>query len=166
MLKPKQFFVIAHNIRSVLNVGSIFRTADAFGVTKLFLTGYTGAPSNPVSGHKVAKTALGAEKFVEWEHNQSAIRIINKLKKDYPGITIVGLENNVSDELKGKLVVLNKFKPNFPIALVLGEEVEGISASLIRVCDELIEIPMKGQKESLNVSVAFGIAAYYVLINT
>ncbi len=166
MPKPKQFFVIAHNIRSVLNVGSIFRTADAFGVTKLFLTGYTATPSNPISGHKIAKTALGAERFVSWEHNQSAIRVINKLKKDYPHVSILGLENNVPDGLKSKLITLSKFKPKFPVVLILGEEVEGISSTLVKVCDQLIEIPMVGQKESLNVSVAFGIAAYYVLINS
>jgi len=160
MANKREFFVIAHNIRSLLNVGSIFRTADAFGVSKIFLTGYTGAPSNPISGHKIAKSALGAEKFVPWKYSRSAVRVVNQLKKDYPSITIVGLENNVPDSLRSKVGVLNKFKPKFPIALILGEEVNGIPPALIKLCDQLIDIPMVGQKESLNVSVAFGIAAY------
>jgi len=164
MVKSKEFFVIAHNIRSLLNVGSFFRTADAFGVSKLFLTGYTGAPSNPISGHKISKTALGAEKFVPWEYARSAIRVIKQLKKNYPGIAIVGLENNVPDSLRSKVAVLGEFKYKFPIAMILGEEVNGISPALIKLCDQIIDIPMLGQKESLNVSVAFGIAAYALRI--
>ncbi len=160
MANKREFFVIAHNIRSLLNVGSFFRTADAFGVNKLFLTGYTGTPTNPVSGHKIGKTALGAEKFVPWQYARSAIRVISQLKKNYPGITIIGLENNVPDLLRPKVTVLEQFKPKFPIVLVLGEEVNGIPPALIKLCDQIINIPMVGKKESLNVSVAFGIATY------
>lgn len=166
MNQKKEFFVIAHNIRSLLNVGSIFRTSDAFGVSKIFLTGYTGVPSNPISGHKIAKSALGAEKFVPWEYNKSAVRVINQLKKDYPRLMVVGLENNVPDSLRSKVVVLPKSKPSFPMVLVLGEEVGGISGTVVKLCDKLLEIPMVGQKESLNVSVAFGVAAYNLLMYT
>lgn len=155
-MHDKPFFVIAHNIRSILNVGSIFRTADAFGVTKLFLTGYTGTPKHP----KLAKTALGAEDFVAWEHSASAKRVISKLRKENPGIIILALENNVKGR---KPVALAKYKLKFPVALVLGEETKGIPKPLLKECDRLLEIPMHGQKESLNVSVAFGIAAYAIL---
>ncbi len=159
MKNSEEIFVIAHNIRSLLNVGSIFRTADAFGVTRLYLTGYTGAPDNPVHASKIAKTALGAENFVPWEYSRSAGRLITKLKKEHPGIQIVGLENNVGAAI-GRLRPLNIFKPTFPLTLILGEEVSGIGKSLLRQCDVLLEIPMLGQKESLNVSVAFGVAMY------
>jgi tRNA G18 (ribose-2'-O)-methylase SpoU len=152
-MQDKSFFVIAHNIRSILNVGSIFRTADAFGVTKLYLTGYTGTPKHP----KLSKTALGAENFVAWEYNLSAKRVISKLRREYPGIIILALENNIKGR---KPLVMTKYKSKFPVALLLGEETKGIPKPLLKECDQLLEIPMHGQKESLNVSVAFGIAAY------
>lgn len=159
MKRSKDFFVIAHNIRSLLNVGSIFRTADAFGVTKIYLTGYTGRPDTIVHTHKIHKSALGAEESVPWQYAQSAVRLISQLKKQYQGISIVGLENNISDK---KITILSKFKPSFPLALVLGEEVDGISKPLMQACDAFVEIPMVGKKESLNVSVAFGVAAYAI----
>lgn len=151
--RPKDFFVIAHNIRSLYNVGSIFRTADAFGVDKIYLTGYTGTPANPVHNKKIGKVALGAEGFVPWEYSKSPQAVIRILKKQK--VQIVGLENNI-----GKATSIRKFHPRFPLALILGEEVGGISHSLIKSCDQLVEIPMTGKKESLNVSVAFGIAAF------
>ena len=152
----KSFFVIANNIRSLYNVGSIFRTADAFGVSKIFLTGYTGTPQKPEHAAKIGKVALGAETWVPWEQSATAFAVIRKLKKIYPQIRIIGLENNI------KAQSLNKYKAAFPLALILGEEREGIAKSLIKLCDDIIEIPMSGKKESLNVSVAFGIAAYKI----
>ncbi len=153
----KDFFVIAHNIRSLLNVGSIFRTSDAFGVTKIFLTGYTGRPDNTTHKNKIAKSALGAENFVPWDYSKSPKRLISNLRKQYPKISIIALENNT------KAISLHKFKPKFPLVLLLGEEVSGINKALLKLCDQVVEIPMQGQKESLNVSVAFGIAAYTLL---
>lgn len=150
--KVKEFYVIAHNIRSLLNVGSIFRTADAFGVTKIYLTGYTGTPANPVHKNKIAKSALGAENWVAWEHKPSATKLIKELKQKQ--VQIIALENNVKSQS------LKKFKPKFPAALLLGEEVKGIAKPLLKLCGAVVEIPMVGKKESLNVSVAFGIAAY------
>ena len=149
-----EFFVIAHNIRSLHNVGSIFRTADAFGVDKIFLTGYTGTPASPIHRNKIAKTALGAENFVPWEYQKSAGRLIGRLKQ--AGMAIVGLENQV------KAQNLAKFKPKFPLALLLGEEAKGIPKSLLKLCGTVLEIPMLGKKESLNVAVAFGVAAYAI----
>ena len=150
----KLFYVIAHNIRSLHNVGSIFRTADAFGVSKIFLTGYTGRPDYYVHQGKIGKVALGAEKFVPWEHRPSAVKLIKdlRLKK----VNIVALENNT------KSIPLTKFRPKFPMALVLGEERRGVSKAIIKLCGKVVEIPMLGKKESLNVSVAFGIAAHYI----
>jgi len=158
----KQFFVIVHNIRSLFNVGSIFRTGDAFGVSKIFLTGYTGRPDNVIHKNKITKSALGAEDFVPWEYNRSAVRVISKLRKEFPGILVVGLENNTKVK---QPISLPAFKPAFPLVLILGEEVGGIQRPLLKVCDELVEIPMYGKKESLNVSVAFGVAAYQLGLN-
>lgn len=152
----KQFFVLAHNIRSLLNVGSIFRTCDSLGVSKLFLSGYTATPT---SNHKLSKTALGAEKFVPWEYNKSAKRLIGSLKKQYPNLMVVGLENNIESK---HLQNLSAFKPKFPLLLILGEEVKGIPKPLREICDKFVEIPMQGQKESLNVAVALGITAYVI----
>jgi tRNA G18 (ribose-2'-O)-methylase SpoU len=158
MDKAKEFFVIAHNIRSLYNVGSIFRTSDAFGVSKIFVTGYTGTPEHP----KLAKTSLGAETTVPWEYKKSCVLLIKKLKQDYPGIQIIGLENNLPSKYQSKRVYLDKFKPQFPTALILGEEVSGIPANILPHIDQFLEIPMVGQKESLNVVIAFGIAAYEI----
>ena len=150
----RDFFVLAHNIRSLHNVGSLFRTADVFAVSKLFLTGFTGKPPQ----EKISKVSLGAEKTVPWEYNKSAARVVSKLRKEYPTLMVVGLENNLS---KGKRpVLLQNFEPKVPVLLVLGEEVSGISKPLLKLCDAFVEIPQYGHKESLNVSVAFGIAAY------
>lgn len=153
----KQFFVIANNIRSLYNVGSIFRTADVFGVTKIYLTGYTGTPANPIHKKKIGKVALGAEEWVPWEYFSSPQAVVRFLKKQK--VAIVGLENNTGAGIV-RPKAIGAFKPKFPLALVLGEEVGGISKTLLKACDKLLEIPMAGKKESLNVSVAFGIAAY------
>ncbi len=149
----KEIFVIAHNIRSLYNVGSIFRACDSFGVTKLYLTGYTGAPVGK-NADKIAKVALGAQEFVAWEQTQSLARLITKLRK--AKVRIVALENNV----RYKITPLSKYKPNFPMALVLGEETKGHVKKILDKMDDIIEIPMQGQKESLNVSVACGVALY------
>lgn len=136
-------------------MGSFFRTSDALGITKLYLTGYTGTPKNP----KLAKTSLGAELSVPWEYHASAVRLIKKLKEEHKDVQIIGLENN----LPGKTIIpLNKFKPKFPLALVLGTETTGIPKNVRDLCDTFTEIPMKGAKESLNVSVAFGIALFEI----
>ena len=156
--KSKDFFIIAHNIRSLHNVGSIFRTADAFGVAKIYLTGYTGRPDFYVHKNKIGKVALGAEKFVPWEYYKSPITLIKKLK--FFGINIVALENNLPDGMGVVPVSILKYKPKFPLALVLGQERRGVSPSILKFCDVAVEIPMLGKKESLNVSVAFGITAF------
>lgn len=150
----KAFFVIAHNMRSLLNVGAVFRTADAFGVSKIYLTGYTGTPQNSVHKNKIAKTALGAETWVPWAYAKTAGAAIKELRSEYKNIVVVALENNTD------AVSINKFQPRFPLALVLGEEVKGVPKPVLKLCDQVVEIPMAGKKESLNVSVAFGIAAY------
>lgn len=145
-----QFFIIAHNIRSLFNIGTIFRTADALDVDKIYLTGYSGHP--PAS--QIAKVALGSENSVPWEYHQNISSLFTKLKKQ--GVKIVALE------LGAGAIVYNKFKPEFPLALLLGNEVRGVSKPLLKKVDSTIYLPMYGQKESLNVGVAMGVAGYYI----
>ena len=146
----KDFFVICDSIRSLENIGSIFRTADALGVSKIFLCGISGKPPH----HKISKTALGAEKTIPFEYHRQIGRLIDKLKRDK--INIVALEQD------RKAVLYTKFKLKFPLALIIGNEVKGISKKILKKCDKIIYLPMKGKKESLNVSVAFGVAGYYI----
>lgn len=141
-------YVILNNIRSLHNVGSIFRTADAAGVDKIFLCGITGKPIDP----KVKKVSLGAEESVPWEHACQAWRVVEELKRQ--GFQIVSLEL-----AKGSMDY-RKFKPSKKVALIVGNEVKGVSPGLLKRSDAIIHIPMRGKKESLNVSVAFGVAVY------
>mgnify|MGYP001573738759 CR=1 FL=1 len=146
----KEFYVICDNIRSLENIGSIFRTADALGVDKIFLCGISGKPPH----HKISKTALGAEKTIPFEHHWQTWRLLNKLKKEK--IQIIALEQSK------QAVFYTKFKPNFPLALIVGNEVKGISKETLKKADRIIDLPMRGKKESLNVSVAFGVAGYEI----
>ena len=160
---PKdELFIILHNIRSVLNVGAIFRTADAVGASKIFLCGYTPTPED----NRIKKTTLGAEKFVPWEKHLQTWRVLEKLKED--GVQIVALERFdklTASKLKIRTQNIFSFKPKFPLVLVLGNEVKGLSLQILKYADKIIAIPMYGQKESLNVSVAFGIVAYKIIEN-
>src|SRR3989344_5819530 len=133
MPKNNNFYVVCDNIRSLENIGSIFRTADATGVTKIFLCGISGTPPN----HKIAKTALGAEKIVPFEYYKQTWRLIEKLKKEK--INIVALEQNK------KSVIYTKFKPKFPLALIIGNEVKGISKKILEKSDKIIYLPMQGK---------------------
>ncbi len=146
----QEFYVVCDNIRSTFNVGAIFRTADAAGVTKIYLCGYTPCPPR----YEIEKVALGAEKTVLWEHAAQTWRLLERLKTQ--GIQIVALENNLALPTTD----YRQFAPQFPIALVLGNEVTGLSAALLKRANAILTLPMHGHKESLNVAVAFGIAAY------
>lgn len=161
-MNTPQIVVIAHNIRSSHNVGSIFRTCDGFGVEHLYLSGYTPYPvvdrdtRLPHIAKKVttdiAKTALGAEQTVPFSHLSSPYTVIDGFKAH--GYEILGLEQNE------KAILLPEYTVPSKVVLILGEEVEGIGSDLIKHCSSLIEIPMSGKKESYNVSVATGIALY------
>jgi 23S rRNA (guanosine2251-2'-O)-methyltransferase len=144
----KKIIVVCHNIRSALNVGSIFRTADGAGAKAVYLTGYTPAP--PHAG--ISKTALGAELTVSWKKFAKIDAAIDFLKKQK--FQIVALEQDK------KSVPYNSLKPEKNIALILGNEVRGLNRKTLAKCDKIVEIPMRGKKESLNVAVAFGIAVY------
>jgi tRNA G18 (ribose-2'-O)-methylase SpoU len=146
--------LVLHNIRSTHNVGSILRTADCAGVAKVYLCGYTPAPVDRFGRERtdIAKVALGAEHVVEWEHVDDIHALITRLKKD--NIRVVALEQHANS------VPYTTLSLDQPTALILGEEVEGISEDIIGVCDVIAEIPLRGSKESLNVSVAAGIAIF------
>ena len=155
-----EIIVIAHNIRSTHNIGSIFRTAEGFGVSKIICSGYTPYPrtaNDPRLPHladkitrQIHKTALGAEEMVPFE--QMDTLDFDTLRQE--GYRIVGLEQ---DE---RSYILPNYEVPEKVALLLGEEVSGIDAQLRNACDDFIEIPMRGEKESFNVSVATGIALY------
>jgi len=157
--------VIAHNIRSTHNIGSIFRTCEGFGIEKLYLSGYSPYPKLEADTrlphlaekleNQIHKTALGAERLVPFAYMESIEAVIEQLKND--GYSIVGLEQAPG------AVMLPEFQPSDKVVLLLGEEVEGIPADVQKLCDNFVEIPMQGQKESFNVSVAAGIAMYGLL---
>ena len=149
-MKRLPFYVICDNIRSLENIGSIFRIADALSVNKIFLCGICGKPPN----QKISKTALGAENWIDWEYCSLTWKLIEKLKKEK--VFVAALEQTKNS------LVYTKFKPKFPMALVIGNEVKGVSPSVLKRANKVISIPMFGKKESLNVAVAFGIAGYEI----
>ena len=148
--------LILLDIRSLHNVGAIFRTADAMGVKKIYLAGYTPGPYDLFGKLRkdFAKTALGAEKFVPWEKTKNAGALIKKLKSEK--VFIASLEQS-----KNSVPLSNQIAKSW-IALVLGNEVHGIPKNILRKSDAVLEIPMFGKKESLNVAVAFGIVAFHL----
>ncbi|MBN2086783.1 TrmH family RNA methyltransferase [Candidatus Peregrinibacteria bacterium] len=141
-------YVLAHNIRSMHNIGSIFRTSDGAGVSKIYLTGYSACPPRK----EITKTAIGAEEFIPWEFYKNPIDVVKKLKKEK--VHIYALERTEGGES------IFHFKPKYPCCLIVGNEIEGVPPELLDLCDAKLEIPMRGIKESLNVSVAFGIGIY------
>ena len=157
MINNIETTIILHNIRSVYNVGAIFRTADAVGISKIYLTGYTPTPLDRFGRERkdVAKSALGAEKSIPWEYVKSASEVVEKLKKE--GFEMVAVEQSEN------AIDYKKYKPKQKVAFLFGNEVRGISKSLLSRCDKVIELPMRGKKESLNVSVSAGVALYGVL---
>ncbi|MEY4744652.1 MAG: hypothetical protein RL272_597 [Candidatus Parcubacteria bacterium] len=140
--------LVLDNIRSLYNVGSMFRTADGFGVKKIVLCGITGTPEQ----HGVQKVALGAERAVPWEKAGQTWRVVERLKRE--GYAVVGLER-----CEGAIPV-GSYRPSRKTALVVGNEIRGLTPALRARLDATIEIPMRGTKESFNVAVSCGIALY------
>lgn len=151
----KSIYLILHNIRSAHNVGSIFRTADAAGVEKIYLTGYTPRPVDKFGrvNQKLAKTALGAEQTVDWESKVKISDLTKQLKKD--GREIVAVEQS------REAIDYKKYRPEKETAFIFGHEVRGLSNSVLKQADKVIYIPQHGRKESLNVSVAAGVVIFY-----
>ncbi|MBP9760222.1 MAG: TrmH family RNA methyltransferase [Candidatus Pacebacteria bacterium] len=149
--------VILHNIRSTHNVGAMLRTADGAGAHKVYLCGCTPTPVDRFGRKRkdITKTSLGAEDMVSWEHVEEVLPLIAKLKTE--GVRVVAVEQ-CAWSVRYTTLTLDQ-----PTALVFGEEVYGIPDEVLRACDLVAEIPMHGKKESLNVSVAAGIALYHVV---
>lgn len=158
----RQIIVIAHNIRSCHNIGSLFRTAEGLGIEKLFLTGYTPYPKKPDDErlphlaskieNQIDKTALGSQKTLSWEYVEDIAKLLTKLKKQE--YKVVALEQTKSSQR------LPDYRPPAKIALILGNEVKGIDSSVLKLADKHLEIPMFGQKESFNVVQAAAMALY------
>ena len=153
MRGESRFSALLDNIRSAWNVGSIFRTADGLGISKLYLCGITPTPKN----ESVTKTSLGAEETVAWEQSNNALKMTQKLKTE--GYTLIALEQ---DERAKPLREFNHL-PMQKAVLIVGNEVTGVDPDILDLCDEIVHIPMHGQKRSFNVEVAFGIAAFQLI---
>lgn len=159
----REIILIAHNLRSTHNVGSLLRTAEGLGVQKVVLSGYTPHPIHdndrrlPHEAIKIAKqinkTALGAENYLKWEHHAEILPVLAKLKKD--GYVIAVVEQTDDAHL------LHKYHPPRKIALLVGREVEGVEQEIIAACDVALEIAMFGKKESYNVVQAAAMALYH-----
>jgi 23S rRNA (guanosine2251-2'-O)-methyltransferase len=160
----RNIVIIAHDIRSTHNVGSLMRTAEGLGIKHMYFSGYTAYPQfkgdtrlphiSAKLTHQIHKTALGAEDLVPWTYEASIETCVAKLKAE--GFQIVALEQT-ADSLP-----LPEFKPSEKVALVLGREVEGIEPEILKLCDQAVEIPMFGRKESFNVVQAAAITLYHL----
>lgn len=143
--------VILENIRSLHNVGSFLRTADGAGWDKVYFCGYTGHPPD----RRIEKVSLGAENYIAHQHVPVCLELCKELKKQ--GFTLIALEQT---EKATDLFQEKKFPD--PLAVIFGNEVEGVTPEVLEICDQHLQIPMHGQKSSLNVSVAGGITLYHI----
>ena len=150
-IKKTPLIVVLDNIRSLNNIGSIFRTCDAFLVSKIYLCGITAKPPN----RKINKTALGSTESVEWDYFKSTIKLIEKLK--YEGVKIWSIEQV---ERAQKLNYIEKIDSKLKHAIVFGNEIKGVDQKIIDISENTIEIDQYGTKHSLNVSVAAGIVIW------
>ena len=146
--------IIVDNVRSMHNVGSIFRTSDAFLVEKIYLCGITPTPPH----REIQKTALGATESVDWQYAENTLDVVNQLKKE--GWTILALEQTTNSVMLDEL----KVEKGEKIAIVLGNEVEGVNQEVINLCHKAVEIPQFGTKHSFNVSVSCGIMLWQVYL--
>jgi 23S rRNA (guanosine2251-2'-O)-methyltransferase len=150
----KNLYVLLDNIRSAWNVGSILRSADGFGFAHVYLCGITPTPDGPAR-EAVTKTSLGAEDSVPWSYHKDSVKLVKGLKKE--GWWILAMEED------HRSVPISKYKNSqFPghAVLIVGNEVTGVDPELLNLCDDIFYIPMRGEKKSFNVAIAFGIAAY------
>ncbi|MEK7562816.1 MAG: RNA methyltransferase [Patescibacteria group bacterium] len=146
----RQIILLAHNIRSLWNIGALFRSGDCFAVEKLILAGYTATPPR----REIAKTALGADEWIPWEHCTDPNDVIQSLSED--GWRIVGLEQSEHS------IALEQYPPSAKTCLIVGHEILGVPEEILMLCNDVVHIPMLGKKKSLNVSVAAGIALHHL----
>ncbi len=151
-LRKNPIYIILDNVMDTYNVGAIFRLADAAAVAKVYLCGETETPPN----HKIKKASVNTWQWVDWEHTETAIEAIEKLRSEVANIQVVAVE------LDKRSVAYDQFDYQFPIAVVVGHESTGVSEEVLKVCDGIVELPMYGVNVSLNVMVSLGIALYEV----
>lgn len=150
-MERNEIFALLDNVRSLHNVGAIFRTSDAVLLKKLYLCGITGAPPRS----EISKTALGAEDLVPFEHRDDACEVVKELKKR--GVTVIAVE------LCKESIRYDKMDYKVPVCLIFGHEVYGVSDGVIALCDYAVKLPMLGRANSLNVATCYGIIMYEVL---
>jgi tRNA G18 (ribose-2'-O)-methylase SpoU len=148
-----QLNAIFDNVRSAYNIGSMIRTASAVGAGHLYLCGITPIPEHP----KVLKTSLGAEQSISWSQHNNSIDVVSRLQSE--GHNIIAFEGGSHSQW---LTDFAAKEPTKPVTVIVGNELSGVDPTLLEMCDQVLALPMLGEKTSLNVTVAFGIAAYYL----
>lgn len=148
-MSKRPIVLVAHNIRSLWNIGAFFRSADAFGISHIHLTGYTAAPPRT----EITKTALGAETWIPWSKEEDPLQVLSRRTSE--GYEIVSLE------ITSASVPLSEHRPSGAVCIVVGHEILGVPADIRAASDTTVHIPMIGSKDSLNVSVAAGIALFH-----
>lgn len=159
-MNKRQISILLPDIRSAHNVGSIFRTSDACGITKIYLSGYTPRPID-IYGRaqkEIAKTALGAEQTISWEYHKNTANLLKKLKAS--GVQLIAIEQSLIS-IDYKKIKTSQLSEN--VCFIVGNEVTGLPQSILKYADIVAEIPMKGEKESLNVAVSAGIVLFRIL---
>lgn len=152
-IKKNPIYIICDSVLDTYNVGAIFRLADAAAVSKVYLCGQTETPPNP----KIKKASVSTWKWVDWEYCSTALEAVEKVKFQRTNVKVVAVEQDK------KSIPLKDFKPEFPVAIIVGNESFGLPKEVLEVCDEIVELPMFGVNKSLNVMVSCGIVLYRLL---
>lgn len=152
-IKKNPIYIILDDVLDTYNVGAIFRLADAVAAQKVFLCGETETPPNP----RIKKASISTWRWVDWQYAETAVSAISKIKYHISNIKVISIEQDK------RSVPLKEFKPQFPVAIVVGNESYGVSKEVLDLCDEIVELPMYGVNKSLNVMVTCGIVLYRVL---
>ncbi len=155
-IKRSSIYFILDNVYDTYNIGGIFRLADALAVKKMYLCGQSDTPPNP----KIKKASIGTYKVVPWKYKNTTEEAIQELRKNVKKINIIGIEQN------DKSCFFDKINYTLPIALIFGNETSGISPNVLKLCDNIAEIPMYGINKSLNVIVSAAIVSYFIKLNT
>jgi tRNA G18 (ribose-2'-O)-methylase SpoU len=156
LIKKTPIYIIVDNVLDTYNIGAIFRLADAVAVEKVFLCGMTETPPNS----RIKKASINTTEWVEWGYYSSAVEAVNELRHTVPGIKIYSVEQNKNSQ------PYNSIQYNYPLALIVGHETDGVTHEAINLSDEILEIPMRGVNKSLNVMVSLAIVLYQVLDKT
>jgi len=152
-IKKNPIYIILDNVLDTYNIGSIFRLADAVAAEKIIICGQSEVPPNT----RIKKASINTTVWVEWEYISTAVEAISKLRREIGGIRVIGIEQGE------KSVLYTEVKLEFPMALVVGNETNGISQGVLDVCDQMVEIPMWGVNKSLNVMVSLAIVLYKIM---